>query len=201
MFADPKLASEESKMVLSGNLAKEIPAMYQIVGLRFQFQAQGKRYEDAVAFLPVMRRATPSPDGFLSDLEQSGYLPRPANYVDYQCAVDFASSTNRDNTWFDAQSDVVACNRAQPIADRSNVWLTALELRSGQSDTVFEMEAKSQDGVYWKIDDGKAVYTKADEFGRAVVPLGNLATGTHELDYGPKRDGLDGSVCFHPLVL
>jgi len=200
MFGDPRLASEETKMQLSADLAKPVPAQYRMVGLRFEFGSQvGKRSSDVIVFTGsketnlgnVMDTAPPG-------LNPSAYLPRVPNYFDYRCGVDFATSLDWKDSWFDTGSDVVACKAPMPIPKSSTVWLSALELQRTRSDAVFLM-VKRQAAVYWSVDGAAPQRAGGDRFGRAVVPLGRLSQSAHTLAFGPAAANLDSQVCFHPF--
>jgi hypothetical protein len=50
-FGDPKLISEQTKMQLSADLTKPVPAKYRMLGLRFEFGLDsGKRSSDVIVF-------------------------------------------------------------------------------------------------------------------------------------------------------
>ncbi|HVR46204.1 MAG TPA: hypothetical protein VMT95_06170 [Candidatus Binatia bacterium] len=202
MFNDPKLVSEQTKMQLSADLAKVAPSQYRMLGLRFEFGLDsGKRSSDVIVFTgseashdrDVMDTAPPG-------LNPSGYLPRVADYDDYHCGVDFATSLDWKRAWFDASSDVVACKSAMIVPESASVWLTALELRPTRSDGVFVMLDEKQKRLFWSLDGAEPQYAKADQFGRAVVPMGQLSQAAHTLAFGPVATRLDQQVCFRPFL-
>jgi hypothetical protein len=199
MFGDPRLKSEETKMQLSAGLAKPAPSQYRMLGLRFEFGVKaGKHDSDVVVFTGSDASSRNIMDTAPPGLRPSGYLPRVPNYDDARCGVDFTTSLDWKNSWFDAASDVVACTVPMPVTGSERVWLTALELRQTSSDAVFLM-ARADDGVYWSVDGSAPQLTKPDGFGRAVVPLGQLGQSAHTLTFGATATKLDQQVCFRPF--
>jgi hypothetical protein len=202
MFRDPKLVPEQTKMQLNADLAKVVPSQYGMLGLRFEFGLDsGKRSSDVIVFTgSESSKDRDIMDTAPSGLNPSGYLPRVADYDDFHCGVDFATSLDWKRTWFDASSDVVACKPAMVIPESAPAWLTALELQFTRSDAVFVMLDEKQKGLFWSLDGSAPQYAKADQFGRAVVPMGQLRQAVHTLKFGPVANNLDQQVCFRPFL-
>jgi hypothetical protein len=202
VFGDPKLVPEQTKMQLSASLAKVAPSQYRMLGLRFEFGLDsGKRTSDVVVFTgsntssdrDIMDTAPPG-------LNPSGYLPRVPDYDDYHCGIDFATSLDWKRNWFDKHGDVVACTSAMPIPESAAVWLTALELQPTSSDAIFLMLDTKQKGLFWSLDGAPAQHATADQFARAVVPMGQLSQIVHTLRFGPVATRLDQQICFRPFL-
>ncbi len=197
MFGDPKLVSEETKLQLSADLDRPVPAQYQIAGLRFEFGRTEKHSADIVVFTGTGEHAhdvMAAPVG----LDPSGYLPRVPSYEDSRCGVDFVASFDGAVAWFDAASSIVACpGKPQPIVYPGDVWLTALELLPNHTDAVFLLTGKGQSAVSWQLEPGSVRTGSDDGFGRVVAPLATSKSGTYVLRYGPSAQNLSQEVCFH----
>jgi hypothetical protein len=199
-FGDPKLLAEQTKMQLSAALAKPAPRKYRELGLRFEFGvAAGKRSADVIIFTGSeaydSRDIMAAPPG----LQPSGYLPRVPDYEDYRCAVDFATSLDRRDAWYDANGDVVPCGTPTIILDSSTIWLTALELQPQSTEAIFLMINSKQKGVFWRLGTGTTAFQSADVFGRSVVSIPTADKANQMLSYGSSADSVNQHICFRPF--